>query len=78
MHFILTVLIAFTDNIALLSFVIYYFMMITIPLAVLIRPHGLLCIDSIKNSVSHWQSHRPASHPVTFFTFTTLPPYSIQ
>lgn len=54
MHFMAMVLIAFTDNIALLSFVIYYFMMITIPPAVLIRPHGLLCIDSIKSSVFHW------------------------
>ena len=56
------VLIAFTNDIALLSFVIYYFMMITIPLSVLIRPHGLLCIDSIKmqcfplgpNGIRHW------------------------
>ena len=31
MHFMPTVLIAFSDNIALLSFVIYYYMMITIP-----------------------------------------------
>jgi hypothetical protein len=57
--------VAFTDNTAHPSFVIYYFMTIMIPLAVLIRPYRSLCIDSIKGSVSHPEEHRSVTCHIT-------------
>ena len=72
MHFMSTFLVAFTDNTAHPFFVIYYFMTIMIPLAVLIRPYRPLCIDSIKGSVSDRKRRASFRHHVSLFSL--LPP----